>query len=90
MSGAAVWDAVVVGGGPAGSAIAARLARHGHTVLLLDREHFPRAKPCGECLSPAAVGALDALGALEAVYAAGPARLAGWRIHPPQCRALQW
>lgn len=80
---AAQWDVLVVGGGPAGSATAARLAARGRRVLLLDREHFPRAKPCGECLNPAAVAALAALNALPAVAAAGPARLAGWRIHGP-------
>lgn len=74
------WDAVVVGGGPAGSAVAARLARAGHAVLLLDRARFPRRKPCGECVNPAGVAALRALGAWDAVEAARPARLDGWRI----------
>lgn len=76
----AVWDAVVVGAGPAGSATAARLAREGFGVLLLDRAEFPRRKPCGECVSPAGVEALRSLGALPAVFAAGPAPLAGWRV----------
>ncbi|HEX8273375.1 MAG TPA: NAD(P)/FAD-dependent oxidoreductase [Longimicrobiaceae bacterium] len=74
------WDAVVVGAGPAGSATAARLARAGWAVLLLDRAEFPRRKPCGECVNPAGVEALRRLGALEAVLAAGPAPLAGWLI----------
>jgi len=76
----AVWDAVVVGAGPAGAAIAARLAGEGFGVLLLDRAEFPRRKACGECVSPAGVEALRSLGALSAVLAAGPAPLAGWRI----------
>jgi geranylgeranyl reductase family protein len=41
------FDAVVVGAGPAGSATAIRLARGGARVLLADRAHFPRDKPCG-------------------------------------------
>lgn len=73
-------EVVVVGGGPAGSAVAMRLARRGHDVLLLDRAEFPRRKPCGECVNPAGVAALRDLGMLDAVEAAGPARLAGWRL----------
>jgi geranylgeranyl reductase family protein len=41
------FDALVVGAGPAGSATALRLARAGACVLLADRAHFPRDKPCG-------------------------------------------
>lgn len=76
-------DVVVVGGGPAGSATAARLAAAGLDVLLVDRAEFPRRKPCGECVNPAGVDALARLGALDAVLAAGPAPLTGWRIGGP-------
>ncbi|HVQ94582.1 MAG TPA: geranylgeranyl reductase family protein [Mycobacteriales bacterium] len=45
-----VWDLVVVGGGPAGSAAAlrARQLRADARVLLLDRAEFPRDKSCGD------------------------------------------
>jgi flavin-dependent dehydrogenase len=75
------WDAVVVGGGPAGSATAARMAAAGLRVMVLDRATFPRPKPCGECLSPAAVEALGRLGVLDRVLGAGAAPVKGWRIH---------
>lgn len=81
---AAAWDVIIVGAGPAGSATALRLAECGWRVLLLDRSAFPRAKPCGECLNPAAVAALASLGVLADVEAAGAARLLGWRIYGPQ------
>lgn len=42
-----LYDAVVVGAGPAGSTAAYRLAAAGASVLLLDRATFPRDKPCG-------------------------------------------
>ena len=74
------WGAVVVGGGPAGSATAALLAADGWRVLLIDRAHFPRRKPCAECINPAGVAALRRLGVLDRVMAAAPARLDGWRI----------
>ena len=48
-------EAAVVGGGPAGSVTALLLARAGFRVTLFDRAHFPRPKPCGECLNPGAV-----------------------------------
>jgi len=41
-----VWDAIVVGAGPAGWAAAYDLAAAGHSVLLLDKSDFPRIKAC--------------------------------------------
>jgi geranylgeranyl reductase family protein len=41
------YDVAIVGGGPAGSTAAYRLARAGAKVLLVDRATFPRDKPCG-------------------------------------------
>ena len=49
------FDAIVVGAGPAGSTAAYRLASAGARVLLLDRERFPRDKPCGGGLTYRAV-----------------------------------
>lgn len=74
------WDAIVVGGGPAGSAAAALLAADGRRVLVIDRARFPRRKPCAECINPAGVDALRRLGVLDRVMAADPARVDGWRI----------
>ena len=49
------FDAIVVGAGPAGSTAAYRLSGAGARVLLLDRERFPRDKPCGGGLTYRAV-----------------------------------
>lgn len=77
-------DVLVVGAGPAGCAAAATLARAGHPTALVDRAHFPRPKPCGECLNPGAVATLERLGFLDAVRARHPAVLGGWRIRWPE------
>ncbi len=63
--GRAVWDLVVVGAGPAGSAAAlgALAERPDASVLLLDRADFPRDKPCGDGVAPHALDVLQALGA---------------------------
>lgn len=59
----------MVGGGPAGSATALRLARAGVGVTLLERARFPRRKVCGEYQNCGAVAALDELGLGERVRA---------------------
>ena len=42
-----IYDAVVIGSGPAGSTAAAELARRGRSVLLLEKAVLPRYKTCG-------------------------------------------
>ncbi|MEQ1577258.1 MAG: NAD(P)/FAD-dependent oxidoreductase [Hyphomicrobium sp.] len=46
-----IYDALVAGGGPAGSAVAIDLARGGRRVVLIERETEPHDKVCGEFLS---------------------------------------
>jgi flavin-dependent dehydrogenase len=51
-------DVLIVGGGPAGSSCAWRLARAGADVLVLDRAEFPRDKVCAGWITPAVRDAL--------------------------------
>jgi FADH2-dependent halogenase len=64
------FDVAVIGGGPGGSSTATALARRGRSVLLLEREQFPRFH-IGESQLPWLNGVLDALGAHDAVAKAG-------------------
>ncbi len=55
-------DVIVVGAGPSGATTAYYLAQAGLNVLLLEKARFPRAKVCGDGLTPRAVRALVAMG----------------------------
>ncbi len=52
-------DAVIVGGGPAGSTSAWKLREAGLDVLVLDRAAFPRTKLCAGWLTPEALADLE-------------------------------
>ena len=70
-------DVVVVGAGPSGAATALFAARAGHRVVILDKQAFPRDKPCGEGLMPSGRPALRELGLEDAVVSAGAPKLRG-------------
>jgi geranylgeranyl reductase family protein len=57
-AGGQLWDAIVVGAGPAGCAAAYDLAIAGQSVLLVDKRDFPRDKACAGGLTMKAVKAL--------------------------------
>jgi len=63
-------EVCVIGGGPAGAALALRLARLGHEVCVVERHAFPRPH-VGESLTPGVWPLLDALGVVEAVRRGG-------------------
>jgi menaquinone-9 beta-reductase len=67
------FEAIVIGGGPAGSSAGLALARQGRSVAIIERGVFPRRKVCGEFMSAVNLELLDQLGVGEAVRAlAGP------------------
>ena len=51
MSAELKWDVVIIGAGPGGALSACRLAEAGKEILVLEKEAFPRHKPCGGALS---------------------------------------
>ncbi|MBI5234745.1 MAG: geranylgeranyl reductase family protein [Deltaproteobacteria bacterium] len=54
-----MYDAIVVGLGPAGSTAAYYLASAGLSVLAVDKARFPRYKSCGGCVSAKIARVLD-------------------------------
>ena len=57
-----IYDAVIVGAGPAGSSAAIRLAQAGWSVAIVEKQEFPRRKVCGECIAATNFPLLDAMG----------------------------
>jgi 2-polyprenyl-6-methoxyphenol hydroxylase-like FAD-dependent oxidoreductase len=67
------YDALVIGGGVAGSTAAILLAEAGWSVALVEKRAFPRRKVCGECVAAPNLALLDALGVGDEFRAlAGP------------------
>jgi geranylgeranyl reductase family protein len=73
-------EVLVVGGGPAGSAVAASLAARGRNVLLVESRAHPRAKACAEYASPRIVEELRLLGVADDAWKADALPLAGMRV----------
>lgn len=74
-------DVVVVGAGPAGSAVAALLAHCGARVTLVERAHHPRPKACAEYASPMIVEELSRIGLDPGAWAGDAVPLAGMQLH---------
>lgn len=81
------FDIAVVGAGPGGSAAAITLARAGLRVALIDRQPFPRAKPCGDLIGCGGIALARALG-LDAGTLASYPPLRGAVIVAPEMRPL--
>jgi flavin-dependent dehydrogenase len=84
----AEFDAIIVGGGPAGASAGLHLAASGARVLLAERERFPREKVCGEFISPECLGHFARLGVLEEMSRGGGARVAETVFYAPSGRGV--
>lgn len=74
------FDAIILGGGPAGSAAAIELSLAGRRVALIERSTTPHDKVCGDFLSTEALSSLNDLGLNLSTLGAVPVhnvRLAG-------------
>src|SRR5438309_5074008 len=66
----AIYDVAIIGGGPAGSTVAALLARAGRRVIVFERERFPRFH-IGESLLPFSMKAFTRMNLHEKFLRAG-------------------
>lgn len=74
------FDVIIVGGGPAGCACGAILARAGVNVAICEKAKFPRDKICGDCINPASWDLLKIIGVASELQALNPCRIDGIRI----------
>jgi geranylgeranyl reductase family protein len=54
-----MYDLIIIGGGPSGSSAGRIAGQNGLKTLLIEKESFPRYKPCGGALSEHAISYLD-------------------------------
>jgi len=69
------YDIAIAGAGPAGTSAAIDLAQHGARVLIVEQKTFPRAKLCGEFISPECLSHFERLGVASQMSAVGGAIL---------------
>lgn len=79
---ASTYDVIIVGGRPAGAALAVRLGEQGRRVLLVDRARFPSLPtvPSAPALHMGTLALLDEIGVPESAYAAGAQRFEDYVI----------
>lgn len=82
-----LYDAIVIGAGPAGATSAHTLARAGARTLLLEKSSLPRPKVCGGCLSSNGVALLTQQGLARALDRVAISDMRALRLRTPRASA---
>jgi geranylgeranyl reductase family protein len=72
-----MYDLIIIGGGPSGSQAGRFAGKEGLKTLLIEKDRFPRSKPCGGALSEKARSYLD----FELPPEIGEKEIFGVRLH---------
>jgi geranylgeranyl reductase family protein len=83
------YDAIIVGGGPAGSTAALYAQRAGLNVLLLDKKYFPRDKICGDAISGKSIDYLRELELLDELEKSPNAIIHNFVFSSPNHRSIK-
>lgn len=83
------YDAIIIGGGPAGSSAAISLAQRGACVLLLEEKRMPRGKLCGEFITPECFPSLERFGVMDRMLAAGAQKLTRVSLNTSSGKSVQ-
>ena len=85
----AKFDAIVVGGGPGGSAAAGYLAMKGQRVLLIEKGVWPRDKVCGDAVGGKSLSHVAALGVKPRLEATPHFRVTGIMFSSPKGNSVR-
>ena len=83
------FDAIVVGGGPGGSAAAGYLAMKGQRVLLIEKGVWPRDKVCGDAVGGKSLSHVAALGVKPRLEATPHFRVTGILFSSPKGNSVR-
>lgn len=83
------YDVIVIGAGPAGSMAAYNCAKAGLQTLLIDKEKFPREKPCGGAVSVRSLKALQFAG-IRLPSSLIEQKIFGFRFMGPEMKPFEY
>ena len=83
-----LYDAVVIGAGPAGSSAAHQLAKAGWRVALVEKEVLGRSRVCGGFMGPEALFFFKQMGLEEALAGIGAEPVEELLLSAPQARPV--